>query len=317
VFIDAPASQRLYNAHVHDFLRDQLPPQSLIFFLGQLRPDLVRPLCRGKFDQLNREGVQILLVNRVIYAGGIEYEYHTSNSFAARAALDLSQALAHGTGLPSIPQFAANTGKAEAGASQPSGSGTASQPGASAGTGSNAQQGRSVGRTDAPADPQAATEQIRATLGTQLRTLADGGLSTAGIATSLATGAFGNVALRGTFNRPMAAGVASRISIPIANALVPLGTTEAGGGTAGMTTDADVHQNATTYCRFITHEDPTKLGEQMWRNRCLMRASYLAAQENSRSSPQEIQRRCLEDETTKMPGGPPPNISTRRTPTQG
>lgn len=168
---------RVNEAHLNDRAR----AEHLLFHLGQLRPDLLEYACRADEERLNREQVELLVMGRVLYAGGIEYSFSRNAETAVRLAVDLQSTLPGQRQAPQVP-----------------GTFPAFQPGAASRP------------TPAATEPAAAAGQRLATLLSAV-TGETGGGSRAGATTSFGVGSFGTLALKTTFNRPIAVGAGSRV----------------------------------------------------------------------------------------------------------
>jgi hypothetical protein len=158
--------------------------EDLISSLGQLRPELALPACKGDVAQLQRNRVTVEVINRVVYAGAIEYSFSQNAETAVRLALDLEAA--GGLGTPKIPSLPAPP----AGAGSP---GTNAAPSTDAAGASKAAAGRLAGLLGSLSGETGGTEPR------------------AGITTSFGIGTFGNMALKVKFNRPVAVGAGSKV----------------------------------------------------------------------------------------------------------
>ncbi|WP_198374209.1 hypothetical protein [Neoroseomonas rubea] len=186
----------LYEAHAHATLRDRVGPNEMLLWLAALRGgrnwryDLVDEACNGDVDELRDQGVQVAVVTRVIYAGGIEYSFSRRAATAVQAALDLQGALAQNVRQPpQVPSVVVNNNGA--GAPRP--------------------DSQSQNQTPGQTTPAA---QIRDALAARLAGLTgvtSGENARAGVRTSLGIGTFGSLSLIETFNRPIAVGAGSRL----------------------------------------------------------------------------------------------------------
>jgi hypothetical protein len=159
--------------------------EDLFSALGQLRPELALPACKGDVSRLQRSNVTVEVINRVVYAGAIEYSFSQNAETAVRLALDLEAV--GGQVKPKIPSL-------------PAPQGGAASPGADKG-----------GSVD---DATAASNASAARLAGLLGSLSGEAGSTdprAGINTSFGIGTFGNLALKVNFNRPIAVGAGSKV----------------------------------------------------------------------------------------------------------
>lgn len=151
--------------------------------LAQTRPELVRAACHGDSAGLAAEGVEVVVINRVVYAGRVEYSFTDSAEQAIRAAVDLQSILPGQPQAPQLPQLAGGTPTADALRAQ--------------GT-----------------DPARQREEAGARLAALLGGITgeSGGAARAGVTTSFGLGSFGMLALTQDFNRPVAVGAGSRRS---------------------------------------------------------------------------------------------------------
>lgn len=153
----------------------------LLTLVEQANPDAARRICRGDAAPPSNERSLIRVVNRVMYAHGIQYEYSRSSEFAGRLAFDLVQ----GAGVP----------------------GSGSAPAATA-----------VGAVPASGGEAAAAELAR--LQAVNAALASSTPATAGARASLGIGTFGNAALKQDYLKPMAVGYVVARSYPVRDSLV-------------------------------------------------------------------------------------------------
>lgn len=151
--------------------------------LAQGRPELVRAACHGDAARLAAERVEVVVINRVVYAGRVEYSFTDSAEQAIRAAVDLQSILPGQPQAPQTPQLAGGTPTADALRMQ--------------GT-----------------DPARQREEAGARLAALLGGITgdSGGGARAGVTTSFGLGTFGMLALTQDFNRPIAVGAGSRRS---------------------------------------------------------------------------------------------------------
>lgn len=183
--LDAWRVDQLLTNEQTEFLDKHATAPRLMFFLGQMRRDLLDAACRGDARRLAREDVEIRVVNRVIYAGGIDYSFSRNAETALRLALDLTAALPGSTQSPVVPgTFTAVTivGGSEGAAAQPQ------QP-----------------------PPQAAARRLSSLLSAVTGSSGTDGART-GVSSTIAVGAFGNLALVQDFNRPIAVGAGSAVT---------------------------------------------------------------------------------------------------------
>jgi hypothetical protein len=176
-------------------------PGDLLYWLQVLRVgrndryNLRDPACRGDEAALNRQGVQVAVVTRVIYAGSIEYSFSRRVSGAVRAALDLQGTLAQNIRqAPQVPAVVVNTG------------GTSPPPAGSGGT-------------TPPATPGAQARDDLAGRLSALTGLTSGDGARAGVTTAFGIGTLGTLSLIEIFNRPIAVGAGSRLTMTFHEAL--------------------------------------------------------------------------------------------------
>jgi len=162
----------------NDRTNSRLRAEDLLFFLGQLRPDLVQAACDGNASQLRRQGVEVVVINRVIFAGGIDYSFTEASETVARLALDLQSALPRQPQSPQAPTLGS----------------AAPVPSTST------------------ANMDASTDRLTALAAA---VTGDSGTSAgrAGVTTSLAIGTFGSLTLKQSFNRLVAVGAGSRVRV--------------------------------------------------------------------------------------------------------
>lgn len=164
-------------------------PLSILRLLAQRAPAELARVCRG--GEPRRGSAQVSIATRVLYAGGVTYNFAQSNQFVARLALDATAAI-----IPNQRQ-----------PNQTPGLGTS---GAVAG---------------APANLEALRAQLEALSGA----LAGGPVgSAAGGSARLVIGSLGSSALSATFARPLAVGAGSRLVFPVEDALLPRSADEVG-----------------------------------------------------------------------------------------
>jgi len=164
-------------------------PLSILRLLAQRAPAELARVCRGGEPQ--RGSAQVSIATRVLYAGGVTYNFAQSDQFVARFALDATAAI-----IPNQQQ-----------PNQTPGLGTS---GAVAG---------------APANLEALRAQLEALSGA----LAGGPVgSAAGGNARLVIGSLGSSALSATFARPLAVGAGSRLVFPVEEALLPRDFDEVG-----------------------------------------------------------------------------------------
>jgi hypothetical protein len=150
--------------------------EDALFQLHQMRHELLQPACNGERERLEREGVEVVVVTRVLYAGTIEYNFTSNAQTAMKLAVDLQSAL---EGQPQAPQVPA---------SLPKGSGDAATQAAT---------------------PDAAGQRL-ASLLSSVTGETGTAAARAGASASLGIGTYGNLKLNQTFNRPMAVGAGAR-----------------------------------------------------------------------------------------------------------
>ncbi len=183
--LDAWRISRQIGMH-EGYLQNRARVEDLLLYLQQLRPDLLRAACDGDAQALDREGVEVLVINRVIYAGGIEHSFSRNAEAALRLAADLQGAPPGGARPPGVPDAPG------VGAAKPASASAASA-------------------TDAGERLAALVARVSGD--------AAGGANRAGAATSFGIGAFGALSLKTDFNRPVAVGAGTRVSYPFSRAL--------------------------------------------------------------------------------------------------
>jgi hypothetical protein len=157
---------------------DLIWAEDLLALLREMRPELLADACNGNAAALARAGVEVMMINRVVYAGGFEYGFTDNASTAIRAAVDLQSVLPGQPQAPVIPSL----------------------PGA----------------PTRPADP-APTTTPQAAAGARLASVLqgltghEGGGGRAGVSMSFGIGSYGNLSLNEDFNRLVAVGAGSRL----------------------------------------------------------------------------------------------------------
>ncbi len=150
--------------------------EDLLALLREMRPDLLPAACNGDPAALNRAGVEIMMINRVVYAGGIEYGFTRNATTAIRAAVDLQSVLAGQPQAPEIPALASPPARAA---------------------------------TPANATPREAAGARLAGLLQAMTGQPSGGRAGANL--SFGIGTYGNLTLNEDFNRLVAVGAGSRL----------------------------------------------------------------------------------------------------------
>lgn len=158
--------------------------------------------CRADFAALDSAGTRILVANRVLYAGGVTFDFMSQDVFALRAALDFASVLANRPQNPQVLDFKA-TGTPGQGQGQGQG-----QDGSGA---SNANKGAASDLDKELARTLALTNNILTLPGAVGQAQA-----------RLTTGRFGNLALQRDFRRPAAVGMGAALHFPIRNAALPV-----------------------------------------------------------------------------------------------
>ena len=180
---DSVTALDLFDGNKLGWLADRrLTPLKLLRLVNQSNPAVASRICRGVQPDRADNRALIRIVNRVMYAHGIEYEYAHSSEFAGRLAVQASL----GAAADRVPALAA---------------GTAPAPGAASGPGLTAEQAR--------------LQAIEAALAAATPTLG-GGSGRLGI------GTYGNASLSKTFEEPMAVGFGVVSDIPVRDALILL-----------------------------------------------------------------------------------------------
>ncbi|TPG52294.1 hypothetical protein EAH89_18830 [Roseomonas nepalensis] len=189
--LDAWRLNLLHNNYADDVYQ-RVWVEVLFEVLGQLRPDMVGMACQGDARALANAGIEVLVMNRVIYAGGLEYAFTNNAETAVRLALDLQRVVSSTS--PAVPAFAGGTGS---------------------------------GKVDSP--PQTPPTTDNAAAGQRLAALMagvtgeSGGAGRLGVTANFGVGTFGSLSLKHDFNRPVAVGAGSRFRIPFHTALRGVG----------------------------------------------------------------------------------------------
>lgn len=175
--------------------------RSLQFWDNRNGTDLTDRFCRGDFASLDRRGTRILVANRVLYAGGISYNFLSSDVAAVRATLDFASALANRTQAPRVLELPGAGGQAAAGGVVPPANPPASNR--------------------APAAAAALDNELARTmrLANDMLSLPAGGPGEA--RARLAVGRFGNLSLDRDFRRPLAVGMGAALQFRLAEAAIP------------------------------------------------------------------------------------------------
>jgi hypothetical protein len=152
---------------------------------------------------LQDENVRVIVANRVLYAGSIEFDFSQDRQFGLRAAVNLAAAL------PTSEQSA----KAPTLPSPP--------PAASAG-------------------PDAVKRQSQAVKDLLANTPGGPEGSPAGATATFGVGTEGTLSLKQTYLRPMAVGFGAALTYPVQNAMVPLSPAEQLDGANFCRSDAGI-----------------------------------------------------------------------------
>ncbi|MFM7690510.1 MAG: hypothetical protein ACKPAC_13810, partial [Alphaproteobacteria bacterium] len=151
--------------------------------------------CRADFAALDRAGTRILVANRVLYAGGVTFDFMSRDVLALRATLEFASVLANRPQAPTVIPF-----------------GNDPPPGAD-----NNNKGR-----DAPADNASELDkELARTLALTNNILTMPG-AVGQAQARLTMGRFGNLALQRDFRRPAAVGMGAALHFPIRNAALPV-----------------------------------------------------------------------------------------------
>lgn len=180
--LDAWRVSRLHNREGDDVL-NLLWAENVLHELAQIRPELLEAACNGDRDRLASQRVEVLVITRIIYAGGLDYSFTRNAEAAVRLALDLQSTLPGQPQAPAIPSLA---------------SGTAS--------------GSANPATAASPDPAVAAGQRLAALLQGVTGESGTSGARAGATVSFGVGVFGAMSLKQDFNRPIAVGAGSRVS---------------------------------------------------------------------------------------------------------
>jgi hypothetical protein len=205
---------------------------------------LLRSFCDGRFRDLVEQGVRVIVANRVLYAGGVSFDFLSEDVFATRFALDFASALANARQNPQVRDL----------------------------PGSGAQQGQPPPppRDQARPAPQgsAALDAELARLARfagDLLTLPAGGPGQA--SGRITVGRFGNLALRRDFARPAAVGMGAALHFPVNEAAVPASRVQT--------------EDAVGYCQAIFGGAASRyaaLERMLERNRAWIEALYASRQ---------------------------------------
>lgn len=147
--------------------------------------------CRADFPALDSAGARILVANRVLYAGGVTFDFMSQDVFALRAALDFASVLANRPQAPQVLGF---------NATEPTGQGQG-QNEPTKGSDLDKELARTLALTNNILTLPGAAGQAQA---------------------RLTTGRFGNLALQRDFRRPAAVGMGAALHFPIRNAALPV-----------------------------------------------------------------------------------------------
>jgi hypothetical protein len=183
---------------------ERITPNDLLYWLQVMRAgrrdthSLMRAACTGDAAALARQGVQVAVVTRVVYAGAIEYSFSRRTAEAIRSAVDLQGATAtHLRAPPQIPTLVVTVPTTTQGAA-------AGQPPAQ------------------PAAPPSPLEALRAELATRVSAatgMPGGANARAGLQSAFGIGTLGSLSLTEIFNRPVAVGFGSRLILSFHDAL--------------------------------------------------------------------------------------------------
>lgn len=183
--LDAWRVSRLRSREGDDVL-NLVWAENVLYELAQLRPELLEAACNGDRDRLASERVEVLVITRVIYAGGLDYSFTHNAEAAVRLALDLQSTLPGQPQAPAIPSLASGTAS---GSSNP-GTAVPDEP---------------------PQHATAAGQRLSALLQGVTGESGTAG-ARAGATVSFGIGVFGAMSLKQDFNRPIAVGAGSRVS---------------------------------------------------------------------------------------------------------
>ena len=190
--VDAGAALRMEWLYGPQALFRDMRPEMLLSMVANVKASHAEALCRGDFRTLLDAGIVFIVANRVIYAHGVDYDFHTSSSLAAGLAATIKAAA---TGQP--PAAQPQGGQAQGGQAQ----------------GGQAQGGQAQGGA-APAP--AAGSPAAAVAGAQVAADAmkgalqslDGLVPGApGVQAKFAIGRMGTTTLSLTYERPMAVAI--------------------------------------------------------------------------------------------------------------
>ncbi len=210
--------------------------RSLLYADHRNGTSLSRSFCGADFIGLNRTGARIVLANRVLYAGGIGFDFLSESVAATRVALDAAAVLAGRTQPTGLPDF--NPGQGGQGGGQGGGGqGGGGQGGGGQGVGG---QGGNQAATGADA-LRGETARLMGTVNNIL-TLPPGGPGQA--RARLSVGRFGNLTLEREFARPAAVGMGAALHFPIPDVAVPVNEAQINEALAFCSLEHDVGPQA-------------------------------------------------------------------------
>ncbi|MCA3316308.1 MAG: hypothetical protein INF95_04585 [Roseomonas sp.] len=156
--------------------------------------------CRADFAALDRAGTRILVANRVLYAGGVTFDFMSRDVLALRATLDFASVLANRPQAPQVVPFGTGTGAPDP------------QPGA---------RDDKENKGDSADKSSELDKELARTLALTNNILTMPG-AVGQAQARLTMGRFGNLALQRDFRRPAAVGMGAALHFPIRNAALPV-----------------------------------------------------------------------------------------------
>ena len=184
---DTLAALDLEDTAINDWVNDNnFTPIHLLRLTAQIDEPSARRMCRDEAVPPADERAVIQIVNRVLYAHDIEYEFTRSSQFAGRLAADIAQTATARTLVPAVATATSTT--------------STMTPSGTTGAGViNSEAARVAALSSA---------------------LAANSPSTAGVRATFRIGMFGNVAMKEHHDAPMAVGFVSAANFTVRNSLV-------------------------------------------------------------------------------------------------
>ncbi|MBB5695964.1 hypothetical protein [Muricoccus pecuniae] len=248
--------------------------RSLVFADNRNGTQTGARFCRGDFSTLDRTGARIVVANRILYAGAVNFDFMTQTVGTMRLAIDFASTLANLPQAPVVPTLS--------GASPPPPKDAAGAPPAALG------KPAETPPREAGLDFEAHRTALMAAVARVITLPAD---TPGRAAARLTTGRFGNLTLHQPFARPAAVGMGAALHFSLADAAIPANQEQV--------------EDALVYCRFI-YGGPTTILEQRLKAN-LSWALYLTRREaGSHASDQK-----LYDWIASQSGAPQPAVQPR------